>query len=226
MQFRNRQSRIINHTIVRISSTSMIIHSSPLWKRGTGIDEFFGSRLISFSSLFAFPSVSGPNFREEVAKFLELLKRAEVRPSRAGGRSKTFPEVPTIIPCIVRQSRIAAKHGRETRNTGRLTGTVGRCRAARCSRIVKFSCVGQGIHFVLKILNLSQHLTHCRRIFVNSCLSRSICFFATNASQFFNFLAIFCLFFSEESTSQFQFSRQAYFLSLSLISPLVRLLYL
>ena len=29
--------------------------------------------------------------------------------------------------------------------------------------------------------------------FINSCLSCSICFFATNSSQFFNFLAIFCL---------------------------------
>ena len=36
-------------------------------------------------------------FTEEDAKFFELLKRVEVRPSRADGRSKTFPEVPTIF---------------------------------------------------------------------------------------------------------------------------------
>ena len=52
---------------------------------------------MSFSGLFAFPLVSGPNFKEEDAKFFELLKTAEVRPSRADGRSKTFPQVPTIF---------------------------------------------------------------------------------------------------------------------------------
>ena len=43
-----------------------------------------------------------------------------------------------------------------------------------------------------------------------SCFSCSICFFATNSSQFFNFLAIFCLTFLEESISQFQFSIPAH----------------
>ena len=57
----------------------MIIHSSPSLKRGTGIDEFCGSRLVSFSGLFAFPSVSGPNFGEEDAKLFELLKRLSGR---------------------------------------------------------------------------------------------------------------------------------------------------
>ena len=45
----------------------------------------------------------------------------------------------------------------------------------------------------------------------SSCLSCSICFFATNVSQFFNLLAIFCSPFLEESIPQFRFSTQAYF---------------
>ena len=67
-------------------------------------------------------------------------------------------------------------------------------------------------------LNLSQHLTHSRwipflmrRQFINYCLSCSTCSFATNSSQFFNFLAIFRLAFLEESVLQFQFCTQAYF---------------
>ena len=62
------------------------------------------------------------------------------------------------------------------------------------------------------------------RQFIDSCLSCSVCFFATNSSQLFNFLAICCLTFSEESIPHFQFSIQAYLISLSLISPLIRLL--
>ena len=50
---------------------------------------------------------------------------------------------------------------------------------------------------------------------ISSCLFFLFCFFATNASQFFNLLAIFCLIFSEESMSRFQFTTQAFFLSLS-----------
>ena len=42
-------------------------------------------------------------------------------------------------------------------------------------------------------------------------------FFATNSPQFFNFLAISCMIFLEEPSSQFQFSIQADFISLSLI---------
>ena len=49
---------------------------------------------------------------------------------------------------------------------------------------------------------MSHHLTHSRKIplmsrrqFITYRLSRSICFFATNTSQFFNFLAIPCMIF-------------------------------
>ena len=55
--------------------------------------------------------------------------------------------------------------------------------------------------------------------FISNCLSCSFCFFATNSSQFFNFLAISCMTFLEESNPPFQFSTQAYFISLSLICP-------
>ena len=57
------------------------------------------------------------------------------------------------------------------------------------------------------------------RQFINSCLSYSTCFFATNSSQFVNFLAISSMIFLEEPLSQCQFSIQADFVSLSLICP-------
>ena len=44
---------------------------------------------------FVFWGISGVNSWEEDATFFELLKRVEVRPPRAGSRSKTYPEVPT-----------------------------------------------------------------------------------------------------------------------------------
>ena len=53
------------------------------WKRGIGIDECFGSRLISLPCFFVFPSVSGPNLFE---KLFELLRKVEVCSSRAGSR--------------------------------------------------------------------------------------------------------------------------------------------
>ena len=104
------------------------------------------------------------NPQEDDAKFFEFSKKAEDGPSQAGRLSKPFPEVPIGIPCIERQSRVAALHTSGTRNTQGLIGNVGCSRAARCLRIVKLSCVGQGIHLVLRLLNLSQELTHIRRI--------------------------------------------------------------
>ena len=72
---------------------------APLWKRGTGIDEFCGSCLVSLSGTIVFPVISGLNPRQDDAKFLEFPKRAEGL-SRAGRLSTTFPEVP--IKCRVR----------------------------------------------------------------------------------------------------------------------------
>ena len=50
-------------------------------------------------------------------------------PSRAGSRSITFLE-DRMIPCILRQSRIAARHSPGTRNSQGLTWNVGSSRAA------------------------------------------------------------------------------------------------
>ena len=67
-----------------------------------------------------------------------MLKRVEVRPSRAGGRSKTVPAVPTMfrVSCGNPESR-QGMHGPGTLNSGGLTGNEGRSRAARCFRIVE-----------------------------------------------------------------------------------------
>ena len=62
-----------------------------------------------------------------------------------------------------------------------------------------------------------------QRQFINYCLCCSICFFATNSSQFFNFSAMIFL---EDPISQFQFSIQADFISLSLICPSTCLVWL
>ena len=91
---------------------------------------------------------------------------------------------------IERQSRIAATHFFGTRNNQGLARNVRRSRAARCLKIEKFSRVGQGINSPCSVnLNLSQELTHSSRIplllqrqFINSQLSGSICFFATDSS--------------------------------------------
>ena len=60
-------------------------------------------------------------------------------------------------------------------------------------------------------------LTH--RQFINSRLSCSISFFATNTSQLFNFLAIPGISYWKSLFSQFQFSTQAIFMSQGLICP-------
>ena len=91
MHFRDRKSPVFHHTVVRISSTSMI-HL----ERGTGTDEFCGSCLISFSGTVLFPVISGFNPREDDAKFLEFSKRAEG--SFSGTQlSETFLEVPKVF---------------------------------------------------------------------------------------------------------------------------------
>ena len=65
--------------------------------------------------------------RKKRAKFFELLKTVEDRASWVSGRSITFPEVPHHnILCIMRQSRIAPRHGSGTRKSRGLTGNVGR----------------------------------------------------------------------------------------------------
>ena len=69
----------------------------------------------------------------------QFMVRTEIFLSGAGGFSKTFPEVPHQIPCIVRKSRSAAE-----------TVNLGHSRAAPGLRIVKFFLFLQGIQIVLQ----------------------------------------------------------------------------
>ena len=97
LQFRDGKSRIIDHSTVRISSTSAIILQL-LFGRVAQVSTNFAV-LVSFQSPVSlnFLQHQVPIFKEEDAKFFESSKIVEVRPSRAGSRSKTFPEVPTIF---------------------------------------------------------------------------------------------------------------------------------
>ena len=143
MHFRDGKSRVIGHTTVTISSTSMIRHvPAPVWKRGTGIDESCGSRINSISGLIVFPVVSGLNRREDDAKFLESSTKAEEGP--------------------LRESRIAARHCSRTRNSQGLTGNVGRSSAARCLRIVKISCTWQRTNSLYSVIPESESTTDPR----------------------------------------------------------------
>ena len=67
MHVRERESLRIDHTTVRISSTSMV---------QMGVDELCGSRIIPFSRAMVTFVVSGLNPREEDAKCLEFSKIA------------------------------------------------------------------------------------------------------------------------------------------------------
>ena len=91
----------------------------------------------SFSLFHNLPVSSGLNPQEDDAKFFEFSKGAENGSPRAGRLSKKFPVVP---------------------NEFRLSS------GQQESRLIKFSCVTQGIHLVLQIVNVSQKLIHSRRI--------------------------------------------------------------
>ena len=77
---------MIDHTIVRISSTSMIKTPAPLWKQSTCADKFCGSRLISVSRITVAPVASSLNPQEE--------ERAEGDTPGGGNILKTSPGVP------------------------------------------------------------------------------------------------------------------------------------
>ena len=63
---------------------------------------------------------------------------------------------------------------------GILTGSEEYSRGARSFKIIRFSCISQGIRLVLHVMNLSQELVHCRFTFflrrklINSQLSSSL----------------------------------------------------
>ena len=157
-----------------------------------------------------FPDV---NPQEDDARFRQFSKRAEDGPSRAGRLSKTFPEVP--IEFRVSSGNPASRLGIPLgiRNLQGSAGNVGCSRAARCLRIVKISCIAQGIHLVLQILKLSQEVTPKRRIPPVARMIRHfsgvwLYLFLRNRSFVIpvNVLAISCATFLEESVSHFQFS--------------------
>ena len=137
---------------------------SPLTKREVGTAESFGSRLTPSPCSMIVPVLLYLNPQEDDAKFLGFSHSAEDGPSRAGRFSKTFPEVPIEfhVPGGKEESRLFIPGG--TRNTHGLIGNVGYSRAARSSKIIKFSCVVPGIHLVLQVLNLSQKPIHGRKI--------------------------------------------------------------
>ena len=145
----------------------------------------------------------------------ELLKIVEDSPSWAGDRSKTSPII--LVQFCVFRGNPESQRGKVLEI--RIVEAWSRTWVAPWFRITKFSCIRQGILLCSVILESEPSIdSRCgmpllmHRQFINSCLSCSISsFFATNSSQFFNFLAISCMIFLEEPISQFQFSTQANF---------------
>ena len=126
---------------------------------------------------------------------------------------------------MARQSRIAARHGSRTQNSGGLTGNEGRSRAAR-RKIPSHPLCSVIPESEPTIDSQSKDPLLMHRQFIKLCLSPSIYLFATSLPQFFNFLAIFRLTFLEGSNPYFQFSIQADFIPLILVCPSIRLLWL
>ena len=167
--------------------------SRPWLKRGVGIEELYGSCITSS----IFHNISRVAWSQPARRCRQILWILAESWGWSFSSRYAFKHVSWSthgIPRIERQSRIAAKHTSGARIFQGLAGNVGCSGAARCFRIVKCSCVWQGNCF-LHILNLSQQLTRggqiphlMQRQFIISCLSRSICFFVTDSSYFFNFL--------------------------------------
>ena len=182
-------------------------------KRGVGVDELCG-----VSHLFHVPRY----FQHYPIPIRKKMMSNYV--NRGGTLSQTFPDFPKIfrVSSGNPESRLRVPLGLGILKE--FTGNVERSRTARCLRIVKFSCVRRRIHFVLEILDLSHELTHSHKIlpslqrpFINFKSSGSICFFATDSLQFFNFLAISCVAFLEESFSHFQSSEKIIFSLIRLV---------
>ena len=83
---------------------------------GACIVELCGSRLNPFPCLMALSVLLDLNSQGDDAKFFEFSKNAEDGPSRAGGFSKAFPEVPIEFRvCGKQESRLIILFG--TRNS-------------------------------------------------------------------------------------------------------------
>ena len=98
------------------------------------------------------------------SKFFELWKIVEGSPSWTGGRPKTFPTIP-VQHCVFRGNP-ESQRGKvlELRIVEVWSRAWVAPKLPPWFRIVKFSCIWQGIYFVLWIPNFSHHLTHSRRI--------------------------------------------------------------
>ena len=214
-------SRIFHHTILKNKLLQYDIKVSRfLANRGVGIVEPGGSRLTP--SLKILPVSLCLNPQEDNAKFFEnsrrVLRKVHLEPVDLQKRFLMYPmssvyETP-IIP----------------RGLGILMGwlgTWGYSRAARSFRIIKFSCVAQGILLVRQALNLSQEAIHGRRIlpllhgeFIDFQLSSSI-------RKFFGILQLLGNLLRDlpdKVCFAYPILQIASFFPLSLISQLVRLI--
>ena len=91
LHFRDRESRVIRHTIVRISSSSMtqgVQGCKALIKTWCLVLTNSAALVSSLPCSIIFPVVPHPSPQEDDAKFREVSKRAGDGPSRAGRLSK------------------------------------------------------------------------------------------------------------------------------------------
>ena len=149
MLFRDRISRLVHHTSVRIGSSIVIrrVQGSKTLIKNVGLVLKNSADLVSRHS--------------HVPQYLLILIREERMPNSVKSRRELkmvlleqegfqtrFLKYP---PYSVRRSAIQNRGYAFywTRNHQGLGGNVGRSRAGRCVRIVKFSRVRQGFYFVL-----------------------------------------------------------------------------
>ena len=134
------------------------------------MDESCGSRLTSLSRT---------NPWEDDVKFLEILKDLRVVLLEQVGFQKRSWCTYTS-PCIVLQSRMAARLSSAARKSKGLTGNVGRSRADRQFRIIKVFCIWQGFFckswiWVKSWLTVVGFLSCCMdNSSILACLSRSV----------------------------------------------------
>ena len=123
IQFWNRISRIIHHTIVRISSTSMIQHTT------STLELRWSNRRVqrfSFRFTLSFPCCFGcarPQFLRGKWQILWIVEDCRGQSFLSKWSFKNVSCNTRTILCITRQSRIAARQGSGTRNTEVWSGT-------------------------------------------------------------------------------------------------------
>ena len=93
---------------------------APLWKRGTGILESCGSRPILFPISYYLVLCSVAFHKKMMPNSRHFRRELRVVFIRARGLSKKVSRSTPSIPCIMRQSRIAARHSSGTRKLSRV----------------------------------------------------------------------------------------------------------